>query len=117
MASVEGRMTAPVRLGVAGVNVKVLHHVDTRGGGMRHNSRGRRHLVATSTRSPAPSLVIELAMWVLTVMRLMCSSSAISALVRPLAIVSSTCSSRTVRGSIGAAGGLAAYRIARSACR
>ena len=43
-------------------------------------------------------------MWVFTVLRLMCSSAAISAFVRPRAMVSSTCSSRSVSGSIGWAG-------------
>ena len=39
--------------------------------------------MAISTRFRAPSLFIRLARWVLTVLRLMKSSSAISALVRP----------------------------------
>ena len=43
--------------------------------------------MATSTRFRAPSLSIRLARWVLTVLRLMWSSSAISVLVRPRATV------------------------------
>ena len=49
--------------------------------------------MAISTRLRTPSLDIKLARWVLTVLRLMYSSSAISAFVRPLATVSSTSSS------------------------
>ena len=57
--------------------------------------------MAISTRFLAPSLFIRLARCVLTVLRLMWSSSAISALVRPRATVTRTSSSRAVRGSIG----------------
>ena len=46
-------------------------------------------------------------MCVLTVLRLMCSSRAISALVRPRAMVRSTCSFWSVSGSIGVVGGSA----------
>ena len=63
--------------------------------------------IATSTRLRVPSLAMRLPMWVFTVLRLMCSSAAISALVRPRAMVSSTCSSRSVSGSRGWAGGAA----------
>jgi hypothetical protein len=45
--------------------------------------------IATSTRLRAPSLFISAPTWVFTVLRVMCSSSAISALVRPRATVSS----------------------------
>jgi hypothetical protein len=48
---------------------------------------------------------MRLARWVFTVLRLMQSSSAISALVRPRATVTSTSSSRSVSGSIGWAAG------------
>lgn len=57
--------------------------------------------MAISTRFLAWSLVIRLAMWVLTVLRLMKRSSAISALVLPRATWLSTSSSRSVSGSMG----------------
>src|SRR4029450_13026447 len=57
--------------------------------------------MAISTRFLVPSLFMRLARWVLTVLRLMWSSLAISAFVRPRATVTRTSSSRAVRGSIG----------------
>ena len=57
--------------------------------------------IASSTRFRAPSLSIRLPRWVFTVLRLMCSSSAISELVRPRATVTSTSSSRPVSGVEG----------------
>ena len=61
--------------------------------------------MAISTRFRAPSLAIRLAMWVLTVLSVMYSSSAISLLVRPRATAARTCSSRSVSGSTGCRGG------------
>ena len=61
--------------------------------------------MASSTRLRAPSLLMRLARWVFVVLRLMYSSSAISALVRPRATVASTSSSRAVSGSVGCTGG------------
>ena len=63
--------------------------------------------MAISTRLRAPSLSMRLARWVFTVLRLMCSSSAISALVRPAGDGDRTSSSRSVSGSTGWAGGCA----------
>src|SRR5215207_1918611 len=64
--------------------------------------------MAISTRFRAPSLDIRLARWDFAVLRLMWSSSAISALVRPRATVTRTSSSRAVNGSRGCAGGASA---------
>src|SRR6266508_3882515 len=50
------------------------------------------------TRLRAPILFMRLARWNLPVLRLMWSSSAISALVRPWATVKATSSSRSVMG-------------------
>ena len=57
--------------------------------------------IASSTLLRAASLVMRLERWALTVPRLMWSSSAISALVRPRATVSRTSSSRSVSGHFG----------------
>ena len=54
-------------------------------------------------RLRAPILFMRLARWNLTVRRLMWSSSAISALVRPWATVSATSSSRSVRTTLAEA--------------
>ena len=58
---------------------------------------------------------MTLARWVLTVLRLICRSSAISLLVQPLATVIRTCSSRLVSGSMGRAGGGPACVSAKAA--
>src|SRR3954452_7523462 len=73
--------------------------------------------MAISTRFLAPSLFMRLARWVLTVLRLMWSSLAISALVRPRATVTMTSSSRVVRGSIGWRSGSLVRRSAKAASR
>ena len=56
-------------------------------------------------------------MWVLTVLRLMWSSWAISTLVRPPARLASTSSSRSVSGSTGSAGGSSRPASANAARR
>src|SRR5919108_524873 len=61
--------------------------------------------MAISTRFRTPSLAIRLVMCVLTVLSVMCSSAAISLLVRPRATVARICSSRSVSGSMGCATG------------
>src|ERR1700754_2885338 len=58
-----------------------------------------------STRFRAPIFAMMLARWVLTVLRLMLSSAAISGLVRPRATATTASSSRRVSGSIGCFGG------------
>ena len=59
--------------------------------------------MAIWTRLRAPILFMRLARWNLTVLRLMWSSSAISALVRPWATVTATSSSRSVSATTGCA--------------
>src|SRR5688572_26086622 len=63
--------------------------------------------MASSTRFRAPSLVMTPVRWNLTVLMLMCSSPAISALVLPSATLPSTSSSRSASASTGWAGGVA----------
>jgi hypothetical protein len=71
--------------------------------------------MASSTRLRASSLRMRLARWVLTVLMLMCSSCAISLLVRPRATGTSSSSSRLVSGSMSAAGGVPADDSAKAA--
>ncbi len=72
--------------------------------------------IAISTRLRTPSLAINEATWVLTVLRPMKSSAPISALVRPRATSTSTSSSRSVSGSIGwtGAAGPCAAKVAQA---
>jgi hypothetical protein len=71
--------------------------------------------IAISTRFRASSLRMRLTRWVLTVLMLMWSSSAISLLVRPRATGTRISSSRLVSGSMGCAGGGPAEESAKTA--
>ena len=71
--------------------------------------------MAISTRLRAPSLAIRLAMWVLTVLSVMCSSLGDLAVGPPAATAARICSSRSVSGSMGCAGGAAGPASAKAA--